>query len=80
MSKHENSLKPGRQPDETQEEYKERRARLTEMSKRAGHWGRLLHNVQAPKNLYKDPVTGDIKSKPYVRPATPTPGETDADA
>lgn len=75
MSKHENSLKPGRQPDETQEEYKERRARLTEMSKRAGHWGRLLYNVNAPQNLYNDPVSKKTKHKPYVRPATPTEGE-----
>ena len=59
------SLNPARQPGETQEEYKERRAGLSKMADRAGKWGIRTYNPD--QNQYKDPVTGELKTKPYIR-------------
>lgn len=65
MTAHTYSLSPKRFPDETMEEYKERRAGLSKMADRAGRWGIRRYNPDA--NQYKDPVTGEIKTKPYIR-------------
>lgn len=65
MADHKFSLNPKRFPDETPEEYKERRAGLSKMADRAGKWGVRKYNPD--KHQYEDPVTGDIKTKPYIR-------------